>query len=142
MNKTSVVQPWLMDHCTWKMQTVLLTSFRGCDGAHKHDFGKVFTRMMRSTILKNADITTTFFPKGYDTDKAQSHDFERFFMDMDHYPIHWFIHLLHAAEIVGYKCPQKEQQEFWKKFYLRGCHELHRGIETEHQLDKRLKDNV
>lgn len=137
MNKTSVVQPWLMDHCTWKMQTVLLTSFRGCDGAMKDDHGKAFTRLMRAVVLKNADPNTTFFPK-----EIKTAIFDLFFNDMDHYPVHWFMHLLHAAEIVGYKCPHKEAQEFWKKFYLRGCHELHVGIETEHQLDDRLKDNV
>jgi len=138
----SVVQPWLAEHCTWKMQTVLLTSFRGCDGAYKNDVGKVFTRMMRATVLKNADPTTTFFPENMNGREAWKPELERFFTDMDHYPVHWFMHLLHAAEIVGYKHPDSEISEFWENFYARGCYELHVTRETEDALDNRLKDNV
>lgn len=134
---TSVVNAWLSDCCTLKMQTVLLTSFRGCDGAHKDDYGKTFTRIMRATILKNADPSTTFFPA---TVKVQQDQFNVFFNDMDHYPVHWFMHLLHAAEIVGYKSPDIELSVFWMEFYLRGCHELHLNPETIEQLDKRLAD--
>lgn len=136
MNNTSVVQEWLSKECTWKMQTVLLTSFRGCDGAHKHDFGKVFTRMMRATVLKNADPNGTFFPKSFNP----KIDTNMFFNDMDHYPVHWFMHLLHAAEIVGYKCPIDVLRDFWMAFYLRGIHELHVNPESEDHLDIRLRD--
>lgn len=139
MKNNSVVQDWLAEHCTLKMQTVLLTSFRGCDGAHKDDYGKTFTRIMRATVLKNADPSTTFFPTSV---KVSDDMHDTFFSDMDHYPVHWFMHLLHAAEIVGYKCPDKIISAFWKRFYLRGLHELHVGAESEHQLDNRLKDNV
>lgn len=139
---SSVVQKWLAQNCTWKMQTVLLTSFRGCDGAHKDDRGKVFTRMMRATVLKNADPTTTFFPEAMNIREAYKTQMEDFFTDMDHYPVHWFMHLLHAAEIVGYKHPDKEIAEFWENFYCRGCYELHVTRETENQLDHRLSDNV
>ena len=142
MNNESVVQPWLAEHCTLKMQTVLLTSFRGCDGAYKNDVGKVFTRIMRSTVLKNADPTTTFFPQYINVEEAYSSQIEDFFNDMDHYPVHWFMHLLHAAEIVGYKCPDLDTKQFWRKFYLRGVHELHLSPESRVSLDERLKDNV
>jgi hypothetical protein len=138
---SSVVQPWLAEHCTFKMQTVLLTSFRGCDGVHKDDRGKVFTRMMRSTVLKNADPTTSFFPESVDGLQAYRTQIEDFFDDMDHYPVHWFMHLLHAAEICGYKHPDETLSKFWKRFYLRGAHELHLGIETCQQMNDRLRDN-
>jgi len=138
LNK-SVVQPWLAERCTLKMQTVLLTSFRGCDGVMKNDYGKKFTRIMRSTILKNADPSTTFFPK---STSEEGDVFKCFFDDIDHYPVHWLFHLLHAAEIVSYKCPHANQRTFWKRFYYWGLHELHVEPESEEQLDNRLKDNV
>lgn len=137
MNNTSVVQEWLAKECTWKMQTVLLTSFRGCDGAHKHDYGKTFTRIMRATVLQNADPNGTFFPDSIKTTRDM-HD--TFFSDMDHYPVHWFMHLLHAAEIAGYKCPNDELRQFWMNFYLRGIKELHVNPESEDHLDIRLRD--
>jgi len=123
------------------MQTVLLTSFRGCDGVYKNDYGKNYTRIMRATVLKNADPSSTFFP----ADEAQhwaGEGLSAFFTDMDHYPVHWFMHLLHASEIVGYKHPDAMYRDFWLRFYLRGVHELHLNIETEKQLDYRLRDNT
>lgn len=136
----SVVQEWLAEQCTFKMQTVLLTSFRGCDGTHKHDLGKDYTRLMRATVLKNADPNTTFFPTGEAVQNAYEVQ-QCFFDDMDHYPVHWFMHLLHAAEICGYKCPDKGMRDFWLNFYCHGCHELHVNRETEDQMELRLRDN-
>ncbi len=144
MSDSSVVQDWLAENCTWKMQTVLLTSFRGCDGKHKHDHGKMFTRKMRDCILKNADVTTTFMnqeSEDYDLTLPGAVDaLKVFFDDMDHYPVHWFMHLLHAAEIVGYKHPDEKIREYWITFYLMGLGELHVGHEPESDLDARLKD--
>jgi hypothetical protein len=131
-----VVQPWLSE-LTMKQQTVLLTSFRGCDGIRKDDYGKKFTRLMRATVLKNADVETTFFP---DTEYIAANELDEFFTNMDHYPVHWFMHLLHAAEICGYKHPDKQTRLFWMRFYLRGTEELHVGMETEERLDSRLSD--
>lgn len=143
MTNSSVVQKWLAKKCTWKMQTVLLTSFRGCDGAYKNDPGKVFTRAMRATILKNADPTSTFFPHELEGGTALENETIRTFLnDMDHYPVHWFMHLVHAAEICAYKCPNKDLATFWWNFYCCAVHELHLIIETETQLNDRLRDKI
>ena len=140
MGDTSVVQDWLAEKCTWKMQTVLLTSFRGCDGVHKHDLSKPFTRLMRASILKNADKTTTFFLNDCDFG-VLNQQMNVFLDDIDHYPMHCFFHLLHAAEILSYKHYDPEIKKFWGDFYQSCIHALHVNPETEEQLDERLKDN-
>jgi len=144
---SSVVKEWLSD-LPWKQQTVLLASFRGCDGLPKQDPSKVFTKAMRATLIKNADKNSTFQQNNEvlldDENKALIDDF---FIDcsigsMDAYPVHWMMHLLHAAEIVMYKCPIENYQMYWEYFYLTGVKALHLNPETEEQLDVRLSDCI
>ena len=140
----SVVQEWLSD-LSWKQQTVLLASFRGCDGVPKNDQSKTFTRLMRATLLKNADARSTFYgPLVSLTDETRA-AIDDFFIDcsrgsLDQYPVHWLMHLLQAAEIVGYKCPIQEAKNYWSCFYTTGVKALHLNPETEMQCDARLSD--
>lgn len=140
----SVVQEWLST-LSWKQQTVLLASFRGCDGVSKNDPSKTFTRFMRATLLKNADARSTFYgPQVRLTDESRA-DIDDFFIDcsrgsLDQYPVHWLMHLLQAAEIVGYKCPTQAVKDYWMYFYLTGVKALHLNPETETQCDARLSD--
>lgn len=141
---TSVVQDWLSD-LTMKQQTVLLAAFRGCDGLPKTDPSKHFTKMMRATLLKNADPASTFYPPENALTDPEVDLVDDFFIDcsrggMDQYPVHWLLHLLQAAEIVGYKCPILAWKNYWKYFYETGVKAMHLNPETEGQLDERLKD--
>lgn len=139
---SSVVQDWVADSCSWKQQTVLLAAFRGCDGVPKGDITKTFAKAMRASILKNADSTTTFYG-GVDLGR-DSEAIEYFFAGgaLDQYPVHWLLHLLHAAEIVMYKAPILELQEYWKFFYSEGVEAFHLNPETEQQMDFRLADKI
>jgi hypothetical protein len=143
--KGSVVQNWL-NRLSWKQQTVLLASLRGCDGLGKNDPSKVFTKRMRATLLKNADTSSTFMPKGAsdqgpylsDEDKAAIDKF--FYKEIDAYPVHWLMHFLQAAEIVGYQCPDLFSAQYWWYFYKAGVKALHLNPETLEQMLTRLGD--
>jgi len=50
------------------------------------------------------------------------------------------MHLIHAAEILGYKHPIIYIRRFWNIFYLDGVKDLHLHPETEAEMDKRLGD--
>ena len=146
---SSVVQDWVAEFCTWKQQTVLLASFRGCDGLPKHDQSKVFTKKMRRTLLKNADESSTFFSavSVFDLTPENREPIDDFFIDcsrgsMDAYPVHWFLHFLQAAEIIAYKCPFDSVRDYWAYFYTTGVKAMHLNPETESQLDERLADRV
>jgi hypothetical protein len=143
----SVVQEWL-SKLSMKQQTVLLAAFRGCDGLPKTDPSKHFTKLMRGSILKNADGCSTFFPKDFDSNVEEGNELiDDFFIDcsrggMDQYPVHWLLHFIQAAEIIGYKCPHKAIAKYWKYFYFTAVKAMHLYPETEVQLDSRLKDNI
>jgi hypothetical protein len=143
----SVVKEWLAEHCSWKMQTVLLASFRGCDGLPKQDPSKAFTKRMRATLLHNADPNSTFYGGGAVLDDEGRAPIDDFFIDcsrgsMDAYPVHWLLHLLQAAEIVAYKCPDERAARYWQYFYLTGVKAMHLNPETRAELDARLEDNT
>ena len=131
-----VVQPWVFG-LTWKMQTVLFTAIRGCDGKTKEDPSKQVSRAIRSMILNCAD------PKNPKFMKAKKGITEVVFdvtEDIDHYPIHWVMHVCHAIEIIGYKYPHPIVGAHWKKAYNLIVDSLHLCGETEEQLDNRLAD--
>lgn len=142
----SVVQSWLSD-CSLKQQTVLLSALRGCDGRGKNDPSKKFTKWLRTSILLNADPKTTFYGPPVELNEENQAIIDDFFVDcsrgsLDEYPTHWFLHMLQAAEIIGYKCPYPQVAAFWIYYYLSGIRAMHVNPETESQLDIRLADNV
>ncbi len=145
IGRGTVLQSWLAENCSWKQQTVLLASFRGCDGLPKNDPSKEFTKMMRFTLLKNDDKDTTFFGNEVILSLTNKSSIDDFFIDcsrgnLDAYPVHWLMHLLQAAEIIMYKASSEDYVNYWQYFYLTGVRALHLNPETEEQLDIRLKD--
>jgi hypothetical protein len=60
---------------------------------------------------------------------------------LDGIPHNFQLHLLHAAEIVGYKHPDERIRAWWAQTYERLVHDMHLWPETEEQLDRRLGDN-
>lgn len=135
----SVVKEWL-DVCTLKQQTVLLSALRGCDGKMKEDYSKPLTRKFRSVILKNAGGVQK--QGNFMHDSVGDVDEIKFISNLDHYPMHWLLHFLHAIEIVGYKHPDKESRCYWHKLYLMIVDALHLSPESEETLDARLADVI
>lgn len=64
----------------------------------------------------------------------------QYLRDLDAIPHHFQLHLLHAAEIVGYKHPDGRIRRWWQQTYERLVHDMHLWPETEEQLDQRLGD--
>jgi hypothetical protein len=135
----SVVQDWLAE-LTYKQQTVLLTAIRGCDGVGKEDISKKFVRKYRSIVLKNAapgDGPDTFMKTN-----IGSQEIESFVEHLDHYPMHWLFHFIHAVEIVGYKHPNREIANWSECLYKMIVSALHMRPETEKEMDIRLADAI
>jgi len=130
-----VVQEWLL--CLPMMQqTVALEMIRGCDGAGKNDPTKSIIRELRKVLLYNAGGNGSSFMDNPSLEK----DIKSFFEDCDSYPLHFAMHLVHTAEIIGYKHPNPEVARFWRDFYFDFCHTVHFNPESEEQLDERLCD--
>ena len=134
----SVVKRWLGEKCTYKQQAVLLSALRGADGTPKEDISKKFTRELRSVLLNCADrgIGNDTFMRS----TPNSKDLHIFCNNLDHYPVHWLMHFIHAVEIVGYKHPDMDIRVKYAIIYGLLCQGLHLNPESEVEMDKRLLD--
>lgn len=66
---------------------------------------------------------------------------DEYLRELDALPHHFQLHLMHAAEILGYKHPEERTRAWWFKTYERLVHDMHLWPETEAQLDERLGDS-
>jgi hypothetical protein len=134
----SVLQPWV-SALPLRHQASLLTAVRGCDGVPKRDESKTVVRALRATYLVAAD------PYAYDRPGSFMYvpatlatSLHAFAKGTDQYPIHWVLHLAHAAQIVGYKHPEAPVRQIWRGFYEMLVHAWHLQPESEADLDARL----
>lgn len=141
-----------------------MLSLRGPDGAPKECVAKELTRAMRAVLLRGAHfkghdefmgdhsglprpalinrIYKRFDGAGREVDPVNSVNdvIEIFAESHDEYPHHWTMHLVHAAEIVGYLHPKYEVRQFWERFYLRMVRAFHMHPETLPQMLDRLRE--
>lgn len=135
MKKQSVVQDWVTNNCSMKMQTVLFCALRGCDGVPKEDNSKASNRFIRSLVLLNAATSDSSFMK---PDLIKIREFIR---DLDHYPVHFVTHQMHAFEIIGYRHSDKKISDFCYNIYKAFTTAFHVKMESEHDMKIRLQDN-
>jgi len=152
-----VVQRWVL-RLTMMQQSVLFTAVRGPDGLPKYHHSKYLLRWYRRCILKSAmdrdTLTEPFSPNGgsftgpslLNGDRGRAWEEEMnehvgaYLRAVDELPHHFQLHFMHAAEILGYKHPDRRIRDWWHKTYLRLVHDMHVWPETEEQLDSRLGD--
>lgn len=124
------------------MQALLTTAMRGPDENSKHNAAKAIIRYLRGIVLKPAGDwrrknDNDFMWGEYDL-------FEKwagtFWSDHDEYPHHFIMHLVHCAQVVGYKHPDQKIRVKWKAFYYLACLSFHMRPETESNMDNRLND--
>lgn len=134
-----ILQDWVTE-LGLRHQGVLLAAIRGCDTAPKEDPSKKFVRAYRSFILNahcgDAAKASSFIEAVSENELCDR--FETLSRNLDHYPHHYVMHLVHAVEIVGHKHPDNAVQTLWKFMYCDLCARLHVNCETEAQLDFRL----
>lgn len=136
---SSSLKKWVTE-VPWMQQGVLVAGIRGCDGLPKEDVSKIIVRGYRALILKSAKGEGSFLartPSNTELILAM----KQFCQDIDHYSLHFMLHVMHAAEIVGYKHPDRTPRIIWNEFYLELCKTLHVFPESELTMDNRLKDD-
>lgn len=164
----SVIQDWVND-LSFMQQTVVLELLRGPDGLTKYHKSKFLLRWFRRCVLISAfdkrvlktpyehgggSFTGPSFPKSENFDQTPASNFgkykwEREMFDLvnevirgaDELPHHFYRHMMHSFEILGYKHPDKRIREFWCAVYSRLAKDMHLTPETEIDMDKRLGDN-
>jgi len=155
-----VVQAWV-EELTFMQQTVLLTAVRGPDGVTKYHPVKNLLRWYRRCLLisamDGAVLTTpgeagggSFTGPSYTgnenlvatwEDIMHSEVISEVLRKVDELPHHFYMHLVHAIEIMGYKHSDDRIRSFWLSVYLRFCKDMHVNPETVEQMDHRLGDS-
>lgn len=147
----SVLQPWVC-RLTFMQQSVLLTAVRGPDGIRKNHPIKVLMRWFRRCTLISAfegrAIDDPYEggggsftgPLHREADGCIDQYVGVYLQHVDELPHHFQLHLMHAAEIIGYKHPNAEISEFWRQFYYALVKDAHLRPESEKEMDRRLGD--
>lgn len=131
-----ILQDWVMEHCTLRMQGALISAVCGCAGVPKEDVSKKLVRTLRGTILNSpVDYSTKFLAVC-----ATGEDLAVFLKQPDQYQLHWLIHFMHAAEVIAYMHPEPMTALFWENVYYCMCNMLHVNHETIIQFKHRLSD--
>lgn len=121
-------------------QAVLMSATRGADGLQKDTPSKRIVAYIRGVCIKPAyewDGTNDNSYMWGDYSVFEQHA-GVFFSDVDSLPHHFFMHLIHAAEIIGYNHPNLTVRENWIMFYKYACKSFHMLPETIEQLNFRL----
>lgn len=157
-----MLQDWTND-LSFMMQSVLITSCRGPDGIRKDHPVKVLIRYLRRSFLICAfDGKVRWSPYepgggsftgplhlNHASPGAKPEDptghldgyVGVYLRHVDELPHHFQLHLMHAAEILGYKHPDDDVREFWRTFYRAIVNDAHLVPESEETMDRRLGDN-
>ena len=148
---TCVFQGWMFA-LSMQQQSVLVLACRGPDGIGKMHPTKRIVARYRASVLKAAyygratrvDEDTggnTFMTlEKFSDDEHWFKIVDDFFDNADDLPHHYYMHLTHGAQIIGYKHPMDIMRQRWGRFYLIVAKELHLGVESEEQMDLRLND--
>lgn len=133
-----------------QQQSVLLLGARGPDGIAKAHPCKRIQRAYRACVLVAArygrslawaEKADTFMCLQEFSDELQwLNALTEFFKHADDLPHHFYMHLVHGAEILGYKHPDERFRAKWRDFYGRCVKEFHLIPETEIEMDARLSD--
>ena len=143
---SSVLQEWT-EKLSFMQQSVLITATRGPDTLPKNHTAKDLCRWLRRCYLLSAFDKTALLdptdPRGgnftgpcSNIDKA----LRDYLSEIDGVPHHFHMHLVHAAEILGYKHPIPWIRGWWNSTYLLMVKDLHLRPESEDDLDRRLGD--
>lgn len=133
----SIMQDWATA-LPLRHQGVLVSSVRGCDNMPKESSGKPIGRALRGDFLVPVDdrvlaVKGTFMQRGVEREQVT-----RFLKDLDHHPLHYITHLMHACQVVGYKHPDPATARFWLELYRSIVRAIHLEPESEADMDARL----
>lgn len=151
----SVLQDWVHE-LPFMQQSVLIAAVRGPDGIKKDHPVKVLCRYLRRSFMLSAfDGTTKWSPyepgggsftgplklDGLGPDEGHLDKFVGIYLrHVDELPHHFQLHLMHAAEILGYKHPDGDVRGFWNTFYQSVVKDAHLRPESCEAMNERLGD--
>ena len=152
MESNSVLQGWVMK-LPRRAQGGLIVGLRGCDVAPKNPlvidptYGcstgedtpeRSLTAFLRYCVMvpadaREIDIPGAFFRSTPPSDWKPS--------QFGHYPQHWYAHIMHSFQIVGYCHPDTRIAKEGCIIYSRFVRNLHLNAETPEEMMARLTED-
>jgi hypothetical protein len=135
----SVLQDWVME-LPFRHQGVLLAATRGCDLTPKLPLDspeRHLTAYIRWCFMNPADEREVDIPGAFMQSKPPKFRPSEF----GHYPQHWYSHVMHALQVIGYKHPKVEVWQEAFSIYVMMVHSLHLNIESSDEMDERLTED-
>jgi hypothetical protein len=142
----SVLQDWVID-LPLRFQGTLLTSVRGCDDEPKTwtSTGVAYSPTRRITAFVRWCFMNPADPREVDREEGA------FFMStapvpfkpsqFGHLPQHWYSHIMHALEIIGYYHPDATTALTARVYYGKMVENMHLNVETKDQQWVRLTED-
>ena len=144
---SSVLQPWV-EELPMMQQGVLLSAVRAPDGVSKNHPSKLIWRWLRRCFLISAfehriiarpnELGGGSFTGPVKDAWAAA---QAYFYHVDSIPHHAHMHMVHAAEMLGFKHPDFIVRAFWNDFYIEAANDMHLAVEMEDEMDRRLSDD-
>lgn len=137
----SVLQDWVME-LPLRAQGTLLTGVRGCDLTPKvggvQSSERNLAAFLRFCILNPADPREVDIPNAFFRSSAPENWKAS---EFGHYPQHWYAHIMHCFEVVGYCHPVSGVREKAFMIYFKFVSNLHLKPETYFEMITRLTED-
>lgn len=141
---TSVLQEWVMK-LPLRAQGTLMTCIRGCDLAPKPmhpetnwPTERALTAYLRWCILNPADPREVDVPGAFFQSRLPKEWKPSL---LEHYPLHWYSHIMHSFEVIGYMHFSAATRAEASAIYIRMVHALHLHPETKEEMVSRLTED-
>lgn len=128
-------------------QGTLLTCVRGCDLEPKswtstgvaYSPGRRLTAFVRWCFMVPADEREVNSQEGAFMMISPPDPFKP--SEFGHLPEHWYAHIMHALEVIGYRHPLDDIRPIAHRMYLKMVHNLHLQPESKEQMIERLSED-
>lgn len=142
----SVLQDWVME-LPLRVQGTMMTAVRGCDDEAKvwvnkgvaYSPGRRLTAFIRWCFMNPADPREVDAMEGAFMMSTPPNWFKP--SEFGHLPQHWYSHVMHALEVIGYCHPNSVTAGLAANMYYSMVHNMHLQIETKPQMVKRLTED-
>jgi len=141
--KRSVLQDWVMK-LPLREQGTLLTCIRGCDLVPKLPLDSIPRRIvssLRYAIMVCADVREIDSAPGCFMTSQPPYDEEWKVSELEHYPLHWVTHIMHASEVIAYRHPEDRLSRQFGNIYHKIVRAWHLYPETYDQFEERLSED-
>lgn len=138
----SMLREWVQE-LPLREQGVLLSGMRGCDLTPKKPLDspeRQLVSYLRYVVCVPNDEAEVGAAPGAYMQPNPPPDEEWTPSELGHYPLHWYAHVMHSYQVVGFRHPSRETRLIAERIYRRFVHSLHLEPEPMVVMVERLSE--